>query len=330
MSAAIDVLLEALHADPSDETAWLALADALEEDGQPKRAELTRLLRRRCDQTEPRVQELLQGSVRPCVPEWTNSLGMRFVLISAGSFRLGSPDDEEGRCVDEGPVHEVEVTRPFYLGVTPVTQEQYEKVMGRNPSSFSARGGGRDTVRGLDTGPFPVENVSWEKAMAFCKKLAEMGEEKVQRRVYTLPTEAQWEYACRGGAPSYSVFHFGDSLSSTQANFDGKNPYGGAATGNSLRRTCRVGSYPPNAFGLFDMHGNVCEWCADWVGLNYCSGRSPRQDPPGPSEGSHRLIRGGCWSSGGQGCRSACRRAGEQGFRGSAVGFRVVYVSAGR
>jgi uncharacterized protein (TIGR02996 family) len=142
MSAVIEVLLEALHANPSDETAWLALADALEEAGQTERAELTRLLRRRCNETEPRVQEPLAGGVLPCMPERTNSIGMRFVLIPAGRFPMGSPENEEGRADDEGPVHAVQISKPFYLGVYPVTQAQYQAVMGNNPSWFSRTGGG--------------------------------------------------------------------------------------------------------------------------------------------------------------------------------------------
>jgi uncharacterized protein (TIGR02996 family) len=329
MSAAIEMLLEALHREPSDVTAWLALADALEEAGQADRAELTRLLRHRCDQTEPRVQELLQGGVLPCVPERTNSIGMRFVLIPPGTFRMGSPEGEEGRGPWEGPVHEVEISRPFYLGVYPVTQAQWRAVMGNNPSHFCATGGGKKSVKGMSTADFPVESVSWVDVAVFLDRLSAL--EKVQKsgRKYRLPSEAEHEYACRGGASSYQVFHFGSSLSSAQANFDGNYPYGGADEGPYLERTCKVGSYPPNAFSLFDMHGNIWQWCADWFDGDYYA-RSPRRDPQGPSEGPYRVYRGGSWFNNGRCCRSAYRRRDVPADQGRDLGFRVVLMPACR
>jgi uncharacterized protein (TIGR02996 family) len=308
MSDAVSVLLRALRADPGDETTWLAFADALEESGESDRAELTRRALRLFDW-----------------PQRSNSIGMRFALIPPGSFRMGSPDGETGHDDDEGPVHEVEITRPFYLGVTPVTQEQYQRVMGSNPSDFSSTGGGKDKVRGLDTRAFPVENVSWKDAQDFLKKLAALPEEKKNGRKYRLPTEAEWEYSCRGGADSFQIFHFGNSLSSKQANFDGNYPSGGAAKGPHLERTCAVGSYPANAFGLMDMHGNVWEWCADWYGEDYYA-NSPRADPPGPSQGIDRVIRGGGWYSDGSGCRSALRDRFRPDFRDYYVGVRVASV----
>jgi formylglycine-generating enzyme required for sulfatase activity len=152
----------------------------------------------------------------------------------------------------------------------------YEKVMGSNPSYFSAKGGGKDNVRGMDTRAFPVETVSWDEAVEFSRRLAALAEEARSGRSYRLPTEAEWEYSCRGGASSYQVFNpFGNSLSPTQANFDGNYPYGGAGKGAYLERTCKVGSYPANGFGLYDMHGNVWEWCADWYDENYGSSGFP-------------------------------------------------------
>jgi formylglycine-generating enzyme len=141
-----------------------------------------------------------------------------------------------------------------------------------------------------------------------------------------LPTEAEWEYACRGGAPS-KPFHFGDSLSSKQANFDGNWPSGGADKGRFLARPCDVGSYPPNAFGLYDMHGNVWEWCQDWYDkgyYRYCD----KQDPQGPEKGEARVLRGGSWYYYGRYCRSALRRRIEPGDRNFDFGFRVVCVVA--
>jgi formylglycine-generating enzyme required for sulfatase activity len=250
---------------------------------------------------------------------------LEMVLIPAGKFTMGSPAKEEDRSNDEGPQHEVEITRPFYLGIYPVTQGQWKQVMGNNPSWFSANGKGKGEVVGLDTSDFPVETVSWNDAVAFCKKVSELPEEKRAGRVYRLPTEAEWEYSCRGGAKSYQVFSFGNSLSSTQANFNGNFPYGGAAKGPYLGRTCKVGSYKPNGFGLFDMHGNIWQWCADWYDAKYYS-NSPRQDPRGPAEGSRRVERGGGWFNFGRGCRSAFRIWGGPGYRLNSLGVRLALV----
>jgi formylglycine-generating enzyme required for sulfatase activity len=261
--------------------------------------------------------------------EFTNAVGMKLVRIPRGKFTMGSPADEKDREDNEGPQHEVEVSE-FYLGAHKVTQEQYQKVMGTNPSHFSAGGAGKDKVKGMDTSRFPVEQVSWKDAMEFCKKLNEMADRKKPGGwAYRLPREAEWEYACRGGAPSYRTFHFGNSLSSSQANFDGNYPYGGAAKGDWLRRTTKVGSYEKNAFGLFDMHGNVWEWCADWYAKDFYSS-SPKRDPAGPSRGSDRVIRGGGWSAFGWLCRSAGRLRDTPGDRNFSVGFRVALVPSGR
>ena len=313
--------LQAIMADLANASSvWLVLADWLEEQGDP-RFELVRLChdQRFCPEWSPaardeRVRQLL-AAVPPCVPVWSNSLGMKFALIPAGKFLMGSPESEEDRDEDEGPQHEVEITRPFSLGVHPVTQEQYKKVMGKNPSRFTRKKGGGAN--------HPVEQVSWEEAVEFCHKLTGRPEEKASGRTYRLPTEAEWEYASRGGANSSSPFFFGDSLSSAQANFDGNFPYGGAAEGPYLQRTTPVGSYRPNAFGLFDMHGNVWEWCADWYDANYYE-QSPRQDPQGPQNGNLRVLRGGSWPNVGRYCRSACRYGLEPGNRISFIGFRVL------
>src|SRR5262249_28290129 len=198
-----------------------------------------------------RIRALLAAGVKPCVPTITNSIGMLLALIPPGTFWMGSPPREAMRGGDEH-LHEVEITRPFYLGVYAVTQEEYQAVTGKNPSYFSPSGGGKKEVRRLDTNRFPVETVSWNAAEAFCQQLSEREAEKKAGRVYGLPTEAEWEYACRAAPSSWrsGVFHFGNALSSTQANFDGNHPYGGAPVGPALKRTCAVGSYPPNAFGL--------------------------------------------------------------------------------
>jgi formylglycine-generating enzyme required for sulfatase activity len=213
-----------------------------------------------------------------------------------------------------------------------VTQQQYERVMGQNPSSFSSTGGGKDKVKGIDTRQFPVENVSWENAVEFCRRLSELPEERANERVYRLPTEAEWEYVYRGGpffkAPA-TAFYFGNSLSPTQANFDGNYPYGGAAKGRYLERPTPVGSYPPNPLGVYDLHGNVWEWCADWYDEDYYK-QSSRQDPQGPERGERRVLRGGSWLDYGWYCRSACRGSLVPGGRGVNLGFRVVLLVGAR
>jgi formylglycine-generating enzyme required for sulfatase activity len=173
----------------------------------------------------------------------------------------------------------------------------------------------------MGTDDFPVDQVEWEDAVEFCKKLSALPAEAKEGRKYRLPTEAEWEYACRAGAPSYQVFHFGSSLSGTQANFEGSKPYGDAGKAASLNRTSKVGSYAKNLFGLFDMHGNVSEWCSDWFAEDYYA-TSPRRDPKGPATGKFRVLRGGAWCLDASSCRSGCRNGGDPVFAGS-FGFRV-------
>src|SRR5262249_14747280 len=155
--------------------------------------------------------------------------------------------------------------------------------------------------------------------------LTEREKKAGKRGTYTLPSEAEWEYACRGGRVSsgnYRVFHFGDSLSSRQANFNGNSPYGGATQGPELGRPCAVGNYKPNVLGLYDMHGNVWEWCLDRYGENYYK-NSPAKDPRGPATGTDRVSRGGGWRHAGGFCRSAHRGWGTPSNRFHALGFRV-------
>jgi formylglycine-generating enzyme required for sulfatase activity len=245
--------------------------------------------------------------------EITNSIGMKLVRIPPGKFLMGSPIEEVGRF-DHEDEHEVAITQPFYLGVYEVTQQEYEEVMGKNPSWFSPKGGGKDKVKGMASRSrqFPVENVSWEEVVEFCRKLSERTEERRTGRTYRLPTEAEWEYACRGGARETTPFHFGPTLSPDQANISSR-----------LGRTTVVGSYKPNAFGLYDMHGNIWEWCQDWHDEDYYK-RSPPRDPPGPEKGRHRVLRGGAWSSDPRDCRAASRDRDAPGSRDDVIGFRVV------
>jgi formylglycine-generating enzyme required for sulfatase activity len=252
-----------------------------------------------------------------------NSIGMQFVLVPAGSFLMGSPAGEPGRGSDEGPQYHVTITRPFYLGVCPVTQAQWQTVMAYNPSYFCAAGGGKNRVHGICTDDFPVEQVSWEDVAEFLEELSGLKAEREEGRSYRLPTEAEWEYACRAGTST--AFHFGESLSSVQANFDGHFPHGGADRGPSLERPCKAGSYMPNAFGLYDMHGHVWEWCSDWYARDSYA-TNPDSDPPGPEQGADRVFRGGSWLHRGKHCRSAGRDWGAPGLRADYLGFRLALV----
>ncbi len=230
---------------------------------------------------------------------------MTFVLVPPGRFRMGSPDGEMDRDKDEA-LHRVVLTEPFDLGMYEVVQQQYQALIGKNPSHF----------QGPD---LPVEQVSWEEAAGYGTKLTEKLKD---RHVYRLPTEAEWEYACRGGRPSVQPFGIGRgwSLSSREANFDGNFPYGGADKGPFLQKTCAAGSYKANALGLFDMHGNAWEWCSDGYG-RYPDGEVT--NPTGPTEGPLRVIRGGGWHLPGGRCRAAIRHGYDPGYRHSSLGFRL-------
>jgi hypothetical protein len=193
--------------------------------------------------------------------------------------------------------------------------------MDTNPSSFSRTGLLKDAPNDLDPATLPVDNVTWFAAVELCRRLSNLPAEKEAGRVYRLPTEAEWEYSCRAGTKS--IFHFGDSLSSAQANFNGNHPFGEAEKGPFLNRTATVGSYKPNAFGLYDMHGNLHEWCMDRFDRDYYR-ESPKVDPQGSNSGSYRVIRGGDWYSDGRDCRSAFRYADVPEGRFYALGMRVV------
>ena len=226
--------------------------------------------------------------------EHTNDIGMQFKLIPAGEFMMGSPADDPDSSSNETPQHRVQITKPFYLGAYEVTQEQYEKVMGKNPSNFK--------------GPAnPVEQVSWEDATEFCRKLSEMDD----KNAYRLPTEAEWEYACRAGTSTR--YNCGDELDLACAWFED----------NSDDKTHPVGEKRPNGWGLYDMHGNVWEWCSDWHGSDYYR-HSPAADPTGPSTGSGRMLRGGSWRLSPRSCRSAGRGRSWPVYRDNDLGFRVI------
>ncbi|MFT5524438.1 MAG: sulfatase modifying factor 1 [Pirellulaceae bacterium] len=251
----------------------------------------------------------------------TNSIDMKLVHIPTGTFTMGSTRSEAER-VDTEERHEVTITKSFYMGVYEVKQSEYMAVgQTENKSRF----------KGDDN---PVENVEWKLAKIFCDRLSARPQEKKAARTYRLPTEAEWEYACRAGTST--AFNLGESLASSQANFNGKYPAGGAKPDEYLRRSTKVGSYKPNAFGLYDMHGNVAEWCSDWYAPDYYLD-SPDNDPLGPPVGVVStkfdnfgkqnyfvVVRGGCWVDDGRGCRSAYRFRAMPNTQYRLIGFRVV------
>ena len=259
--------------------------------------------------------------------EVINSIGMRLRLIPAGKFTMGSPAGETGRRPDE-TLHQVLIDRPFFLGVFEVTQHEYEKVLGTNPSGFAPTGADREMVRGLQTRRFPVERVSWDDAVRFCETLSSLPTERRAGRTYRLPTEIEWEYACRGGVNESMPFATGRTLTLAQGNFDAKSP-DETAQRRPLRRPSEVGSYPPNGFGLHDMHGGVWEWCVD----RYDPGTSQQGvlvAPAGPAAGDFRVLRGGSWLDGAKDCRSAVRHHSLSGYANHAYGFRILMTAVGK
>jgi formylglycine-generating enzyme required for sulfatase activity len=232
--------------------------------------------------------------------------GIRLRLIPAGEFLMGSPDSDPNAQPREKPHHAVRITKPFYLGVYPVTQSQYEAVMGSNPSHF--RGDGNR----------PVEKVSWHDAQAFCGKLTELAGEQSGGLVFRLPTEAEWEYACRAGTSTR--YSFGDDVAQLGEYAWFKE--------NAERTTHPVGQKKANAWGLYDMHGNVFEWCQDPFDDNYYAS-SPSEDPRGPQQASRRVIQGGSWCSVARCCRAAFRHADRPAYRYFYLGFRVAAVPPG-
>ncbi|MEM6260399.1 MAG: SUMF1/EgtB/PvdO family nonheme iron enzyme [Planctomycetota bacterium] len=230
----------------------------------------------------------------------TNSLGMKLAYIPSGEFVMGSPASEEGRLDDEGQ-HRVRMTRPFLLGTTEVTQGQWRSVMVNNPSQFKG-----DNL--------PVEIVSHDDATEFCRRLSQK-----EGKPYRLPTEAEWEYACRAGTTS--SFSFGLTISTDQSNYNGNFTYGAGRKGVFREKTMPVGSFQPNAWGLYDMHGNVWELCSDWYG-DYPEGAV--SDPQGPNSGDERVLRGGSWLFPPIDSRSANRISFKPDFRYIfGAGFRV-------
>jgi formylglycine-generating enzyme required for sulfatase activity len=267
------------------------------------------------------------------------------VQIPAGGFLMGSPPEEPDRQGDEGPQHEVEL-ESFFISQTPITQAQWREVAGwepvegerwgrelkPNPSRFQSGDGERQArllAGQTSTDQRPVERVSWHDAMEFCSRLSQR-----TGRHYTLPSEAQWEYACRAGTST--PFHFGETITTEIANYHGNFTYANGPKGEYRQQTTPVGMFPANAWGLQDMHGNVREWCLDQWHKSYEG--APRDGSAwlevkegNDTDGDNRrLLRGGSWDFLPRYCRSACRSLyqpdnASYGF----VGFRVVCLPQG-
>ena len=233
-------------------------------------------------------------------PPIKNSIGMELKLLPAGTFMMGSNFGQ----AHEQPVHKVTLSQNFYIGVHEVTQEQYEKVMGVNPSKFKGASN-------------PVEQVTWTEAVEFCRKLSDLPSERDAGRMYRLPTEAEWEYACRAGTTT--TFSFGSDESDL-------GDYAWVAE-NSGGESHPVGRKQPNAWGLYDMHGNVAEWCYNRHGVypGY-----PVTDPEGPTTGAYRVTRSRGWLSKASVTSSAARGRGLLHYRHGNCGFRVACVSSGQ
>ncbi|MFO7902719.1 MAG: SUMF1/EgtB/PvdO family nonheme iron enzyme [Planctomycetota bacterium] len=259
--------------------------------------------------------------------EVTNSVGMKLTLIPAGEFMMGRAqssqeivrmfdldEDHAKYFSDESPQHRVRITKPFYLGVHEVTEEQWKAVMNTEPWSGLSRPEQEDEAgeEGAEVPGYAASHISWKEARKFCEKLS--SEEGVK---YRLPTEAEWEYACRAG--STAMYHFGDDVS-TLGDYAW---YEQNAYEADEKYSHRIGQKEPNSFGLHDMHGNVWEWCQDWYGEDYYA-TSPANDPMGPEDGSARVHRGGSWYNTARSCRSANRSRYAPSLRSnSRLGFRV-------
>jgi formylglycine-generating enzyme required for sulfatase activity len=252
--------------------------------------------------TKPLIDVVLKTNI--FTEKLGNNITLEMVQIPSGFFMMGSPDTEQNRQSYESPQHQVNVPA-FSIGKFVVTQEQYQQIMGNNPSYFTEKGAKR-----------PVEQVSWNNAVEFCQKLSEK-----TGREYRLPSEAEWEYACRAGTTT--PFHFGETITTELANYNGTSIYASEPKGKHLQRTTDVGIFPPNAFGLYDMHGNVWEWCQDDWHNNYID--APKDGSVWTSRsGNYKLLRGGSWYYNPGFCRSAYRYHDDLVDLSDDIGFRVV------
>ncbi len=230
-----------------------------------------------------------------------SEVAQRLRWIPPGEFWMGSPEDEPERWESESPRHRVKLTAGYWLADTACTHALWHAVMGNNPSHFKG------------DPQLPVENVSWENIQPFLKKLTELTGQQAE-----LPSEAQWEYACRAG--TITPFWWGNQLTTEDANYDGNYPYNAGEKGEYRKKTLPVKSYRPNPWGLWQMHGNVWEWCRD---DRRTYAEAVAVDPEGP-QGESRALRGGSWFRHGRGLRAADRRATQPGNRDYLVGFRFL------
>jgi formylglycine-generating enzyme required for sulfatase activity len=247
------------------------------------------------------------SSARYFTEDLGNGVTLKMVEIPGGTFMMGSPKSEAQRGSDESPEHQVTVPS-FFMGKYQLTQAQYQAIMGSNPSAF--KGNNR-----------PVERVSWNDAVKFCEKLSQK-----TGKNYKLPSEAEWEYACRAGTTT--PFYFGESITPELVNYDGNYTYASAPKGQYRQQTTDVGSFPPNAFGLYDMHGNVWEWCQDDYINSY--NNAPTDGSALTGRSSIKLLRGGSWDNNPEHCRSASRTYHTLDNDDSNIGFRVVCSGAAR
>lgn len=258
-----------------------------------------------------RIIQRQQRIARYFIEDLDNSVKLEMAAIPGGTFMMGLPDDEEGRWDYERPQHQVTVPS-FFMGKYPVTQAQYQAIMGTNPSDFN--GSNR-----------PVERVIWNDAIAFCEKLSQ----RIGKN-YRLPSEAEWEYACRAGTTT--PFHFGETITTDLANYDGNFTYGGGIKGIYRKETTEVGSFGvANNFGLYDMHGNVWEWCEDSWHSSYKGAPTDGSAWLDTEENTNsKLLRGGSWLHDPGLCRSAYRNYINLDSYYDDIGFRVVCSGAAR
>ena len=299
-----------LEVDTSALDVWRIYCDYLQE-VEHDQAETTRLwvedrYSKISTESQQRLRANLKQGLRPLLPRRTNSIGTELVLVPKGTFWM-SEDDENAQ-------KQAVIARDFYMAIYPVTQGEWEAVMGDNPSFFSRSGGGAGDVKDIsDEGllRFPVEKVSWDEVQEFLKRLNKR--EEKSGLLFRLPIGSEWEYGCRSGLTSKQDCSFDfylseptNDLSSDQANFHGNYPAGQATKSKYLERPTVVGSYEPNGLSIYDMHGNMCEWCQDWY-----------------EEGSFRVVRGGSWGDYGQSCRAANRLWSGPSRRVNFLGFRL-------
>lgn len=229
--------------------------------------------------------------------EFVNSIGMKFVLIPAGSFTMGCNEEKESCAQNELPRHKVTISKPFYMGIHEVTQENWQEVMENNPSQHKGAG-------------HPVDSISWEDAKDFIRKL-----NKIEgKEIFRLPTEAEWEYAARAG--TQTTFYYGDDD-------EGMKDHAWYGDLPDMTGTRPVGQKKPNPWGLYDIHGNVDEWTEDWLGETYYE-ESPEVDPPGASSGVYRVLRGGSWAAMSWYTRCAARNILKPDHRMQYFGLRLV------